>query len=213
MHLRWDPSPPPAAEVSVVLEIIEAPVVPELYFWALQVSFVDGGRQVGGAHLGLQWYSLHPGGTAVNWGGYRDGAGELDGQPSWLPSATANPNTRDFAWLPHRPYRLRIHGDGDGWWTGEVTDVTTDETTVVRRLHAGGTALASPIVWSEVFARCDDPSTAVRWSAFEPRPDALRVTYQSHANGGCANTSVVGDGDAVLQVTNADRQIPDGARI
>src|SRR5690349_12962684 len=77
MHLWWTPAPPPATEVSVVLEIVEPPAVPHLYFWALQASFVDRGRRIGGAHLGLQWYDRHPGGTAVNWGGYRDGGGEL----------------------------------------------------------------------------------------------------------------------------------------
>ena len=206
MHLRWDPSPPPVLEVAVTLEIVEPPVVDELYFWALQASFLDAGRHLGAAHLGLQWYSPHPGSTAVNWGGYRDGAGELDGEPSTLPSATSNPNTRDFTWRPRTPYRLRIRGDGDGWWTGSVTDVTTQETTTVRRLHGGGDALAHPIVWSEVFARCDDPSVIVRWSDFAPTPSRLRPSYQSHVDGGCANTTSQRDGDAYLQVTNTERQ-------
>lgn len=205
MHLVWDPPPAPGLEVSAVLQIVEPPTVPHLYFWALQASFVDGGRRLGGAHLGLQWHDGHPGGTAVNWGGYRDGAGELDGEPSPLPSATGNRNTRDYSWQPRREYRLRIHGDGDGWWTGAVTDLSTDGTTVVRRLHGGGTALAAPTVWSEVFARCDDPSVTVRWSALTPRPAALRASYQSHAVGGCANTRSVRDGDGWLQITNTSR--------
>src|SRR4051794_31305408 len=79
MHLRWDPPPASVLNVAVTLEVVEPPVVDELYFWAFQVSFVDGRRHVGAAHLGLQWYSLHPGSTAVNWGGYRDGGSELDG--------------------------------------------------------------------------------------------------------------------------------------
>ena len=33
---------------------------------------------------------------------------ELDGSASSLPSATGNPNTRDFDWRPETPYRLRI---------------------------------------------------------------------------------------------------------
>lgn len=205
MHLRWDPPPRPALEVAVTLEIVEPPVVPELYFWALQVSFLDRGRRVGGAHLGLQWYSLHPGSTAVNWGGYRDGAGELEGEESSLPSATGNPNTRDFAWHPGRPYRLRISGDGDGWWRGEVIDLSTGEATVVRRLHGGGTALGEPVVWSEVFARCDDPSVIVRWSDLTPRPPMLHANYQSHVDGGCANTVSRRDGDTYLQITNTAR--------
>jgi hypothetical protein len=202
MHLRWDPPPPPTDAVAVTLEIVEPPVVPELYFWALQVSFLDGGRRVGGAHLGLQWYARHPGSTAVNWGGYRDRGGELDGEASTLPSATGNPNTRDFAWQPRRPYRLRVHGTGDGWWTGDVTDLVTGETTIVRRLHGGGTALGEPVVWSEVFARCDHPSVTVRWSDLEPAPVALRPSYQSHVDGGCANTVSRPDGDGWVQITN-----------
>ena len=203
MHLWWDPPPAPGREVSAVLEVIEPPTVPHLYFWALQVSFVGaGGRRVGGAHLGLQWHPAHPGSTAVCWGGYRDGAGELDGDASALPSATANPNTRDHLWRPRTPYRLRVSGDGDGWWRGEVTDLSTDVTTVVRHLHGGGSALASPVVWSEVFARCDDPSVTVRWSDLRPHPARLRPTYQSHEHGGCANTASVADRDGYLQVTN-----------
>jgi hypothetical protein len=209
MHLHWDPVPAPAREVSAVLEVVEPPVVPHLYFWALQVSFGDRGRRVGGAHLGLQWYDRHPGSTAVNWGGYRDGAGELEGDASTLASATGNPNTRDFAWEARREYRLTIHGEGDGWWTGVVTDTTTGTATVVRRLHApGSTELTNPVVWSEVFARCDDPSVTVRWSRLDPPPRGLRPTYQSHEYGGCANTWSRPDpvGDGWLQTTNVRRQ-------
>jgi hypothetical protein len=206
MHLHWDPAPRPVDRVSAVLEVVEAPVVPHLYFWALQASFVDdAGRRVGGAHLGLQWYDRHPGSTAVNWGGYRDGAGELEGETSPLPSATGNPNTRDFPWVPQREYRLTIDGDGDGWWRGSVTDLATGETTVVRRLHGGGTRLANPVVWSEVFARCDDPTVTIRWSQLEPASSALRPTYQSHADGGCANSRSSRDGDGWLQRTNVER--------
>jgi hypothetical protein len=216
MHLWWDPVPPPTREVAVTLEVVEPPSVPHLYFWALQVAFVDRGMRVGGAHLGLQWHAGHPGSTAVNWGGYRDGAGlrglnatshELDGDESTLPSAMRNRNTRDFAWLPHRPYRLRISGDGDGWWTGEVTDLVDGVTTRVRRLHGGGTELAQPVVWSEVFARCDDPSVTVRWCDLDPAPATLRPTYQSHADGGCANTRSAREGDAWVQVTNTARSV------
>ena len=213
MHLVWEPAPAPALEVAAVLEIVEPPTVPHLYFWALQASFVDRGRRAGGAHLGLQWHDGHPGGTAVNWGGYGDGASlrgsnvsrELDGEASSLPSATGNPNTRDFAWHPRREYLLRISGDGDGWWSGEVTDLSTGVATVVRRLQGEGTALASPIVWSEVFARCDDPSVTVRWSRLSPAPASLRTSYQSHADGGCVNTRSRRDGDGWLQITNTPR--------
>jgi hypothetical protein len=56
--------------------------------------------------------------------------------------------------------------------------------------------LTGPVVWSEVFARCDDPATEARWSELEAvdmsgrklRASSVRLTYQSHADGGCANT-------------------------
>jgi hypothetical protein len=207
MHLWWTPSTTagPAQTVSAVLEVVEPPTVEHLYFWALQATFVDaGGRPIGGAHLGLQWHAGHPGGTAVNWGGYRsDGRGELDAHvPSHLPSATGNVNTRDFAWRAHAPYRLTIAVDG----TGSVTDLAADETTVVRRLDVGAAAaLASPVVWSEVFAPCDGPSTAVRWSELEPAPVTTQVTYQSYEDGGCTNTRIEIVGDGCMQRTNVDR--------
>ena len=133
--------------------------MPELYFWALQVTFAQGGRRFGGAHLGLQWHPRHPGSTAVNWGGYAAAGGELDGSTSALPSALGNPNTRDLTWEPHRPYRLAVTRDEQvGGWTGWVDDLP------VRHLFAGGRELTGLMVWSEVFARCDDPPAAVRWS-------------------------------------------------
>jgi hypothetical protein len=208
-HLLWE-GVEPTRDISVTLEVIEPPVVDELYFWALQVSFLDRGRQVGGAHLGLQGHPQHPGKTAVHWGGYRDGGGELDGEESALPSALRNPNTRDFAWRPSTPDRLRVHGDGDGWWTGSVTDLTTGAETVARRLRGGGDALANPMVWSEVFARCDHPSVTVRWSDLSPLPRAIRTSYQAPEHGGCANTSSTRAGDAWLQTTNVERQTQTG---
>jgi hypothetical protein len=213
MHLWWTPSPSapgPLTSVSAVLEVVDPPQVDRLHFWALQATFVDGRNQpIGGAHLGLQWHAGHPGGTAVNWGGYRSGGGggELDAHaPSTLPSATGNVNTRDFGWRPHTPYRLTIDVDG----TGSVTDLTTGTATVVRRLDVtGATALASPVVWSEVFARCDDPSSAVRWSQLEPPAVTTQVTYQSYEDGGCTNTRIeVVDVDgrpAFVQRTNVSR--------
>src|SRR4051794_30570994 len=56
MHLEWDGAPVATREVSAVLEVLDAPSVQQLYFWALQVAFVDrAGHPVGEAHLGLQW--------------------------------------------------------------------------------------------------------------------------------------------------------------
>ena len=207
-HLRWGGLPPRLVAVSVVLEVEAAPAVPRLYFWALQTGFPGGGA----GHVGLQWHPGHPGSTAVNWGGY-DAAGHvLDGTTSALPSATANPHTRDFTWEPGRPYRLAVTRGGRGW-RATVTDVGTGEATDVRELLAPEGHLRDPMVWSEVFARCDDPPVAVRWSGLEAvtqagdvvRPDRVTVSYQRHADGGCDNTNVTVDGDAVVQVTNTSR--------
>jgi hypothetical protein len=213
-HLRWGGLPAPLVEVSAVLEVVAAPAVPRLYFWALQAGFPGGGA----GHLGLQWYPAHPGSTAVNWGGYDPSGRVLDGTTSALPSATGNPNTRDLAWEAARPYRLAIAA-GERGWRGSVTDLTTGEDVVVRELLAPGPHLSDPMVWSEVFARCDDPPVAVRWSGFAAtasngsvvRPDRLTVSYQRHADGGCDNTTVRRDGDGVVQVTNAPRDVPHGA--
>ena len=212
MHVWWDHVEERATSVSVTLEIVEPPVTERLYFWALQATFVDDDRRrLGSAHLGLQWYAAHPGHTAVNWGGYRaDGRGELTAvTPSPLPSATGNPNTRDFRWQPRTPYRLTIGADG----TGSVTDVERRRTTIVRRLDvAGATHLRDPVVWSEVFARCDDPSTSVRWSDLSPPPRSLHATYQPYENGGCTNTDTHVDTTlgAIVQRTNTDRRTPEG---
>jgi len=214
-HLRWGGLPPAAELVAaaVNVEVVESPTVDELYFWALQVSFAGAGTGGhAGAHLGLQWHPAHPGATAVNWGGYA-GGGELEGTDSPLPSATGNPNTRDFAWSPGRPYRLMVApGERPGWWRGTV------DATPVRELPGGGHRLTDLMVWSEVFARCEDPPVVVRWSAFEAvdasgrrhRPDRVTVSYQSGADGGCDNTDVVADGDGVLAVTNRVRTVAPG---
>lgn len=212
MHVWWHPAVADAAEISATLEIVEPPTVEHLHFWALQATFVDARNQpVGTAHLGLQWYTAHPGSTAVNWGGYRPhGQGEL-GQvtPPRLPSATGNPNTRDYRWRPHTPYRLTTTADG----TGAVTDLATNRTTVVRRLDVpGATRLTDPVVWSEVFARCDDPPSAVRWFDLSPAPAELHATYQSYENGGCTNTDIHHDPGrgTITQRTNCERTTPEG---
>ena len=209
MHVWWDHRGAPTS-VTATLEVVEPPTVDRLYFWALQATFLDAaGSPVGTAHLGLKWYPAHPGSTAVNWGGYRaDGGGELTAAtPSTLPSATGNPNTRDFAWRPRTPYGLTIDADG----TGSITDLTTGRTTTIRRLDVARAArLAHPVVWSEVFARCDDHPTTVRWSDLTPTPTRLHATYQSYENGGCTNTDTALRDGALVQRTNSPRTTPEG---
>jgi hypothetical protein len=182
------------AEVSARLVIVEPPVVDRLYFWALQVSFGPGE----GAHVGLQWL---PGGKrAVNWGGYEPGGRELSGSPAG--------NTHPFPWQVGVPYELKVRRGPTGW-IGSVDGWS-------RELFAVGTSLRDPMVWSEVFARCDDPSVRVRWDRFravtddgvEVVPTSVRVSYQSVGNGGCANTDVVVDGDGFVQVTSVPRLVP-----
>lgn len=201
LHLWWElaPSAPPLVSVSVTLEVLVPPPVPRLVFWALQASSSRGGM-----HLGLQAHPRHPGGRAVNFGGYARGGGELAGSPP--------ANTRPFPWSVGRPYRLTIRRGGDGW-EGLVDDV------VVRTLFAAGSTLTSPVVWTEAFCRCDDPSVSARWSGLSGVgadgsvvvPRALRVGYQSVAAGGCSNTTARPDGLGVMQETNTERVVPDGA--
>jgi hypothetical protein len=194
-HIWWDlPRPGPYREVSAVLQVVAPPVVNRLYFWALQVSFVEAERDLGAGHTGLQWHPAAPDG-AVNWGGYSSAGGELSGSGSALPSVDG-PNTFHFHWRPGVAYRFRISASGNGAWRSVVTDLSTGEATVVRDLFVPAGALANPVVWSEVFARCDDPPTEVRWSDLlavdetgnELRATSARLTYQSHEDGGCANT-------------------------
>jgi hypothetical protein len=216
-HLGWrlPGSAGHLVEAAVTLEVTQPPVVDHLYFWALQVGFPGAG----GAHLGLQWNSAFPGYRAVNWGGYAPDGSLLGGTESPLSSTPADPNTRDYSWQPNRAYRLRVHRVDDRLWRGEVIDVGTGAATVVRDLFAASPFLSDPIVWSEVFARCDDLSVTVRWSEFEVAtergnritPTALVVNYQAYADGGCTNTtSILDEAGAVLQITNAERATPQG---
>ena len=218
LHLHWE-LPAGAGDVvaaSATLTVEAAPAVPDLYFWALQASFVDrAGRRGGGAHLGLQWYRRHPGSRAVNWGGYGPDGRILDGSASTLPSAADNPNTRDLWWEPGQPYALSIERAAEGGWAGTVGGVR------VRTLAAGGDRLEALMVWSEVFARCDAPPVAVRWSGLRATtaqgrvvaPVAVHVNYQRREDGGCDNSTALADGDAVRQITGAERLVPQGARL
>ncbi len=221
MHLTWLGGPPGGAKaVRATIEVIEPPHTDDLYFFALQASFLQATTQVGGAHIGLQWNRRHPGNTAVNWGGYHSqarGGSILDGTTSPLPSLPRDPNTRDYPWRPHRSYRLEIApGSTQGWWLGSITDLATDETSVVRELHGGGETLAFPVVWCEVFAPCDAPPVKVAWSNLEYADgeggwnpiDTVRTNYQDYTAGGCTNTNSAFEAGRWVQTTNAPRETP-----
>ena len=219
-HLTWEVPPTEFAEVSVTFELLEPPAVEMLYFWAMQVNFVDGQTRRGGAHFGLQYNPLFPASNAVNWGGYHDGDGELDGSVSDLPSTPNHINTRDYPWQANRLYRHRVYKSDQGW-RGSITDLETGVTTVVRDLWIEADRLVGPMMWSEVFAHCDHPSVAVRWTDLEVvtvagetvAVDTVRLNYQTYANGGCANTNTSVDGDGFVQRTMTERTNHTGERL
>ncbi len=220
-HLTWEVPPTRLVEAAATFEVLEPPVVPKLYFWALQVSFVDGPSRLGGAHFGLQYHPDYPGNGAVNWGGYRDGGGELEGSASALRSALDNVNTRTYPWEPGRRYRHRVFKSPERGWRGSVTDLETGIETVVRDLWIDGDSLANPMVWSEVFADCDHPSVAVRWSDLSVvtvdggsvTATAVRLNYQRFSDGGCANTDTTIDDVGFVQRTATERRNGTGTRL
>lgn len=237
-HLSWEAPPVPLVGAEVTIEVIEPPTVDQLYFWALQVNFERGGGRVGGAHFGLQYHPSYPDAGAVNWGGYADAGGELDGSTSELPSALGNVNTRTYRWEPGRRYRYRIgrapeseagpdavDGQSSNRWRGSIVDEVTGIETVVRDLFVDADALSGPMVWSEIFAHCDQPSASVRWSGLTVHTsdgrtvevDTVRLNYQSHGDGGCANTNTSvdngGSAPGFLQRSNAERTNPTGTRL
>lgn len=229
-HLVWNMPPTTFSSVSATLEVLDPPVERRLYFWALQVAFADEHRLQGAGHLGLQWNARHPEHTAVNWGGYGPSHGPrtlLDGSPSVVPSVRDDPNTRDYPWRQGHRYRFDVlrsdkpAPDGLTAWRGVVTDLETEVETVIRDLYSSGTMLAAPMVWSEVFARCEQPSVTVRWSNLVAttvrgetvRPGSVRVNYQSRAEGGCDNTTASVDELGILQTTCTRRQVPQGASL
>lgn len=218
-HLWWGEQPAdPVTEVSATFAVIAPPAVDRLYFWALQASFFDGlGTAHGAAHGGFQWNPFFgPTMTAVNWGGYREASDTgtiLAGSVSPLPSAPNDPNTRDYPWQAGREYRFRISRGTQGW-AFDVTDLASGATVRVRELFAGGDRLGHAVVWAEVFSRCDDPPTAVRWSELQyrtrsgatARPRTLLTNFPPYSAGDCTNTDSRLDGaGAVLQLTNTNR--------
>lgn len=206
-HLYFPATRRGVTEASVTLAIVRPPKTHDVYFWALQVGFLDRrGREIAGAHVGLQSHPAHPGGTAINWGGYDYATGrELAGSVSTLPSAAGSANTRDFAWVKNTPYTLRVRKVAAGW-LAEVTDGRTGVTTPIRTLSVAATRIDVRAVFSESFAPCDASSTSVRWSGLA-RGTRLSVSYQSVADGGCSNSDQTVDGRGARQSTNVGRRV------
>jgi hypothetical protein len=123
-----------------------------------------------------------------------------------------NPNTRAYDWATGVPHRLTV-ARGDQGWRASI------DGQMIRELFGGGDSLVDPVVWTEAFARCDDPSVVVRWSQFQCMtadgqtvvPSGVSVNYQSYADGGCDNTTMVlDDAGGVSQVTNESRSVAQG---
>jgi hypothetical protein len=216
-HLWFDDVPPgPWRSVSATLEVVVEPSAAHLYFWALQASFTDArGATFGAAHTGLQWNPRHPGGRAINWGGYgrtADTNSVLAGTRSDLPGIAGDENTRNFSWAPCVAYRFTI-SPGERGWRSTVVDTSTGESTVVRELFAGGDRLNGFVVWMEIFAPCDAPTTTVRWSDLVVADDARAARHHVRAvrtsfpdvSGGCTNNDSRVDGSGWLQLTNDRR--------
>ena len=219
MHARWLGLPPRILALSVELTIVDPPTTADLYFWAVQASFLDQGRHGGAGHLGLQHYQAHPGSTAVNWGGYGPDGKILSGSDSSLPTTPGNANTRDYEWSANRTYRLTIEGREAGW-LGSITDLTDDTTTVVRELYAPGMHLGDIVMWSEVFARCEGPRVTIQWSnptvTSEDGPldiTSFGLSYQEYSDGGCTNTSTEIRDGAIVQSTATPRIEPHGSTL
>ena len=212
----------PIVACSVVLEVLRPPSVPALYFWALQASFLDEiGVSYGTAHTGLQWNARHPGGRAVNWGGYAlaaDVGSVLDGTASLLPGIPGDRNTRTFAWREQVPYRFTIHRGALGW-AATVTDLVTGSEVTIRELLAGGDRLGGFVMWTELFCRGSDPTTAVRWSQPEVltrsgrrlAPAGLQVTFPGGDE--WRRLDVVVDEVGVQQITDVTRTIQHQATV
>ena len=216
-HLWFDDVPPgPWRSASATLEIVTEPAAAHLYFWALQASFSDdSGTSFGAAHTGMQWNPRHPGGRAVNWGGYgraADVSSVLDGTHSSLPGIPGDENTRNFPWRAGVGYRFTIDR-GEHGWRSTVTDTSTGEPTVIRELFAAGDRLTGFVVWMEIFAPCAAPPTVARWSDLEVADERRSSTHRVHAvrtsfpdaAGGCTNNDSRVDGGGWLQLTNDRR--------
>lgn len=222
-HLFWGmPAADPFVEVSVAFVLEQEPRTDRLYFWALQASFAEHGRTYGAGHLGFQWSRSHPDRRGVCWGGYGGAGGELSGGVPFFPTPDDNHNVCSVPWTSGEEWRWRIRRSPDvpGAWRAEIEDASGD-VHAVRDLYCDGRHLTDLMVWSEVFARCDDAPVVVRWSDFRAvteagdvvRPTVLHVNYQRYEDGGCDNTTVRHDPDGVRQITNAVRDVAQGTQL
>lgn len=214
-------------EICVTIEVTQEPPA-GLEFWALQVFFDDNTGGVSAGHTGLQHHPSYPGDGAVNWGGYLQSNGSLlNGGPLTNPSAAGNANTMNYPWTAGTKYRYRIYespvpaplGQLKAW-RSEITDLSTNTTTVIRDLYAGGEWMAAPLIFTESFNDCDAPASCVEWSDFQAtecdtgevfQPTAVQLSYQSCAEGGCSNTNMTAAGNTVEACTNTPRTNSDGA--
>lgn len=224
-YLWWDiPYGERLTEVSVTLTVPRRPDLDRLVSFAIQGAFVKPGR--GSCHLGLQHHPRFPNRGAVIWGGYNSKGETLEGSESLLPSATGDPTTRDFFWLPDTPYQLTIErGDerpeGTFPWTGSVTDLDSGERTVIRDIISQSPHLRAPVMYIEAYAPCDGPRFEARWSnAIVVLADSgvravssMRVDYQPHAAGGCTNTNSSVEGSAFVQRSGQLRTTKPGTTI
>lgn len=238
-HLWWYvENQAPVVRAEVTIEILEPPQANFIYFWAMQLNFTNGSQTGGGGHIGLQWHPYYPDCTAVNWGGYCSHDGSiLRGSDSSLPGSTGDVNTRDYPWQPGTRYKMSVYRAIDSapthaeirWpkaepiyrWRGEITDLSTNQRVVVRDLYSSGHMISGPAVWSEIFAKCDSPRAAVRWSDFVCVTETgqrapirkLGVTHGVGPDGGCENSDVVWDGVGAVMSTATPRTTPHGAQI
>jgi hypothetical protein len=204
-------------EVAVDFEVLQEPATDRTYFWAVQATFADAGRSYGAAHLGLQWYPRFADCRAANWGGYASPPDQavFAGTPPALPGFADDPNTRAYPWRAGVVYEFRIRR-GDQGWAGEVADATTGERIVLRELLAGGDRLRDVVMWAEVFAPCEAPTTVVRWT--DPRAVTAtgEVRRPGHVglslpgDGNCPNSDVVVDEVGIRQLTGVVRHARDG---
>lgn len=230
-HLHWPPPPAargPVTSVSATVEILTPPTTSDLYFWALQASFLPAGSAsratgpVAGAHLGLQQNSSCPDARGANWGGYAADGTILSGTPFNSPSPLACGNTGGYAWQAGVPYRLTIGPPAaDGGWPGRVADPHGCELEL-RRLAAGGCALGAVSMWTEAFCDCSVAGVAARWSrmqyGFEDGSTLdvgeVSVNYQTHEAGGCSNTESRADKVGFVQRTAVnERRVQTGETI